>query len=199
LGWLRDRSSLPVRGRVGVGEKSVDASVVEIVLSIAAENGDRALFDGMISAARATSNRRERRQILEALGSFRDPELLRAALGSTLSDAFDVRESFWMVRSAQTTGPTREIVYDFVKQNYDALTRRLPDDSAPEKAIVANWIGRNFCDDAHAADLESFFRERSAHLTGGPRHLAQAVEAVRLCSAHRALQEPNVSAFLQKR
>jgi len=189
--WLQDRQ----------GGKVVDPEVVETVLAIAAATGDRAMFDRMLAAARATSGRFERNQILEAMGHFRDPNVLRAALALTLSDDFDARESIFMLRGAQKTSATREIAYDFLKQNYDALVARLPGDAGAFGfgAWLPEMVGGSFCDESHAADLEGFFHERSAHFTGGPRLLAQTVESVKLCSAYRSLQEPNVTAFLQKR
>ncbi|WP_394839837.1 M1 family metallopeptidase [Pendulispora rubella] len=175
--------------------KGIDADMVETVLGIAAKAGDRALFDRALAAARKTADRRQRSEILAAMGQFRDPEVVRAALPLTLSDDFDARESSTLLWGAVGSPATRQLAYDFVKQNFDALTARLPRNAGAQLAR----IGSSFCDDAHRADVESFFRERSTRYMGGPRILAQTVESVKLCSAYRSVQAPNVANFLQKR
>ncbi|WP_394830776.1 M1 family metallopeptidase [Pendulispora rubella] len=190
LRWLSERE-----------KAKVDPEVVETVLSLAAQNGDRAMFDRMLSEARKSTSRFDRNLILRAMGHFRDSELLRSALGALLMDEFDVRDAVRMLRGSQATLATREVVYTFVKQNYDALAKRLPGEPGMPSiaAGLPFWVGGSFCDDGHAADVQAFFGDRSTKYTGGPRDLAQAVEGVKLCSAYRSLQEPNVSAFLQKR
>ncbi|HWL85908.1 MAG TPA: M1 family aminopeptidase, partial [Polyangiaceae bacterium] len=174
--------------------KAVDPDAVETILSIAALGGDRALLDRMLAAARALTNRFERDQILLALGHFRDPDTLRAALGVLLAPDVDPIESTLALRDTQTTAATRDIAYDFVKRNFEAMAKRLPGDFA---ARIPKFVGASFCDASHARDLEDFFHKRAPQFPGGPRMLAQSVEAVKLCSAYRALQEPNVRAFLQ--
>ena len=46
--------------------------------------------------------------------------------------------------------------------------------------------------------METFFKERSPKLPGGPRILAQASERADLCRAYVAAQQPSVDAFLKK-
>ena len=189
--WLSDRQ-----------KAKIDPDVLDVVLALAAQNGDRAMFDLMLSEARKSTSRFERNQILRAMGEFRDPELLRAALGSLLMEEFDVRDASWqLLRGPSATLATREVAYAFVKENYEALVKRMPGEPGMpgEVATLPHRVGASFCDEGHAADVQAFFGDRSTKYTGGPRVLAQTVESVKLCSAYRSLQEPNVSAFLQKR
>ncbi|WP_394827601.1 M1 family metallopeptidase [Pendulispora albinea] len=186
--WLADR-------------KGVDPDVVETVLAISAQTGDRAWFERMRAALRATTSRFERNQILGALAHFRDPDALRAALAVNLTDDADIRDSLWTIKSAQATPATRAIAYAFMKESFEALAARMPDEAGAFGfgAAAPALAGGGFCDEAHAADLEAFFRERAARYSGGRRSLAQVVESVKGCSAFRALQAPNVGAFFQKR
>jgi len=191
LQWMADR-------------KGTDADLVETVLSIAARAGDRALFDRMAKAERTAASRQERNQILRALGQFRDPDAVGAAMQLTLSDELDARESLPLISDALGTPATRAIAYDFVKQHYDALAAHGTRDGSPylnrmTGAADLAKVGAAFCDEEHRADLESFFRDKSPHYTGGPRILAQVLESVKLCSAYRTAQTPNVTAFLQKK
>ena len=63
------------------------------VLTTAAQFGDRALFDTMPAELSKTTDRQQRRRILGAMGSFRDPAIARAGHGHGDPLRIDVRES----------------------------------------------------------------------------------------------------------
>ena len=111
--WLRER-------------RGVDPEVVGTALHLAATRGDQALFDALHGAARAEKDRRARQQLLGALGSFRDPALVKQAFAIALSDEFPIRETIPLVMGATKSPVTRTIAYDFVRSNFDALAARLP-------------------------------------------------------------------------
>jgi alanyl aminopeptidase len=108
-----------------------------------------------------------------------------------VKDDLDPRDAFRLLfQDPRST----EVVFGFLKQNYDALLARLP-------AEVQGRLPRfaySFCDEGHRADVASFFKDRIGHLTGGPRHLAQTLEAISLCNAMREAQKDSLSAFLEK-
>ena len=45
-------------------------------------------------------------------------------------------------------------------------------------------------------EVEAFLKPRIEKLDGGPRALAQALEALSLCAASRKAQTPGIEAFL---
>ncbi len=172
---------------------TVSAELVPAVLALAAQHGDRTLFDQLRSAARATQERTDRQRMLTALGQFRDLVLAKEAQALVLSDDLDPRESVAVLYAQARHPATRALAYDFVKGNFDALVKRLPRDSAAGFPGFA--VG--FCDDEHLADAESFFKERAPQFVGGPRRLSQALETLRLCSALRKQQSASVGAYLK--
>ncbi len=177
--WLKDRSA-------------VNSDLVSTVLRVAARHGDRALFDLFHAEAAKTHDRRERGRLLSALGSFGDETIERAALEIVLSGEFDIREADVIFWSGLDDPKSREMVYEFVKKNFDGLMAKLPRDAVSDLPFV----GASFCDKAHAVDLESFFKPRVEKLTGGPRTLAQALEIIALCTAFKEAQQPSVIEFL---
>jgi len=177
-GWLADR-------------RSVHPSVVLVALTVAAEHGDRALFDALHAAAGKEGDRHHRLLLLEAMGRFRDPAIARDAMRIALSDEFPVREAITLVYGATHSVETRGAAYDFVRENFTAMASRLP---AREAAGLVT-AGSALCDESKRAGMEAFFRERMAALPGGPRRYAQAVERLRVCAAFRAAQAPAVSRF----
>jgi alanyl aminopeptidase len=179
--WLRDR-------------RAIDRDSVETVLTVAAAHGGLRLFERFRAEAQKTSERLDRMRLVQALGAFRDPDILSTGLALTLSEEFEPRESIYIVIRASLDAETRDVGYTFVKQNFDALVRRLPRDFG---AVLPN-SGARYCDREHRADVEAFFKERSTQFTGGPRMLSQVLERISLCIALQQIQQSNVAAFFQR-
>jgi aminopeptidase N len=180
------------RTRAWLGDRrAVDPTVVAVALTVAAEHGDRALFDALHDAARKERDRHHRLLLLEAMGSFRDPAIARDAMRVALTGEFPAREAITLVYGATRSVEARGAAYDFVRENFGELAGRLPVREAA--GLVA--AGSALCDESKRAEVEAFFRERMAALPGGPRRHAQAIEKLRTCAAFRAAQGPSVSRF----
>ncbi len=184
--WLKDRSGLY-------------PEMVRPVLEIAAEFGNRDLFDLLRSAAVDERDHRIREALLSALGSFRDPALARASVQLLLSDDFDPREAFYpLLFGPLTYADTRDIPFEFVRANLDNLLARLPREVGGDYAASLPMVGSSFCDASHRAEIDSFFRPRIEQYTGGPRNLDNVLEEIDLCTAERKTLAPELSAFLQQ-
>ena len=179
--WLADR-------------RVVESNLAEAVVQADARRGHRELFERLRAAVAASSDRRDRRILYIALGSFRDPALARAALALVLDPAHDYREAVQIAWTMSDTPRGAILAYDFMKANFDALVARAPRDAA---AFYPHMSGR-FCSEAQRADVETFFRDRAASYDGGPRILAQALERIALCAAFKDRQQARLSAFLRR-
>jgi len=180
LAWLEDH-------------KAVDPDMVGVVLNTAARHGDRDLFDRMRAAAKKETDENFRGDLLFGLGSFPDPEIIKTALPIVLSDEFDSRESLSILFGPTQRPQTRDLAYDFVKQNWDPLIAKLPTDTGAYTPYVAS----GYCDAGHRQDVENFFTGRSTKYTGGPRILTQVLEGIDLCIAYKNAQEASVAEFLK--
>jgi cytosol alanyl aminopeptidase len=191
--WVAEARKLADRWLVD--EKAIDPDLAGLVLEVAATHGDRAFFDRLHEAARKEKHDRKRRgRLLAAMASFRDPAIVKVALELTLGDELEARESITLLWGALDPEETREQAWEFLKQNLDRLLPRLPRDYA------ANFIGAGtaFCDEAHRADVEAFFRPRAAGWLSGPRELAQTLEDLDLCIARKAAHADSVVEFLAR-
>ncbi len=177
--WLADR-------------KAIDPDMVGTVLSIATRFGDRALFDKLYAQAKTEKERKERGQLLGAMGGFRDPAIVKAAMAIALTDEFPSHESIGLVWSALDEARGRDLAYAFIKQHHDALIAKLPRDYSFARVAGA------FCDAAHKADAEAFFKDKIAKSAGGPRSFAQTLERVDLCIARKQAFAPGIQKFLAK-
>ena len=179
--WLKDRSA-------------VDPLMVSGVLGVAARHGDMALFQAYVAEAKKASDRRERRILLDALGQFRAPSVVSAALALTLSTDFDARESIDILWAEGFGRETFSQAWAFLVANFDRLAERLPRDAPADFP----WLATNFSDEAHRAEAEAFFREKAPKYAGGPRMLAQALEVIQLRTAFKAAQQKNFDDFLKR-
>ena len=180
--WLADRSA-------------VSAELVGTVLDLAARQGDRALFDKLRAAAKATRERPDRMRMLTALGGFRDPALAKEADALILSEEFDPRETYSSLFEQGAHPATRAVAWDFIKAHYDALVKRLPRDSTSPFPMVP----ATFCDEEHEAEVRDFFKDRAPKVANGERRLSNALESMKVCVAQRKLGEAGVAAFLEKK
>jgi len=180
LAWLEDH-------------KAVDPDMVGTVLNAAARHGDRSLFDRFRAQAKKEGDENLRDPLLSAMGLFRDPAIAKDALSIILTDEFDHRESLTILFNAAGWPETRDLAYEFVKQNWDALVAKLPTDSG----AILPFAAANYCDSQHRADAEAFFKDRATNYSGGPRNLSQVLEGISLCVAYKDANQSSISEFLK--
>jgi len=185
--WLKDK-------------KAVAPEMVEVVLAIAAAKGEEAFREKLVAAVRSEKERHTRQQLIGALGSFTDPDIVKKNLSLVFEKGLDPRETIWMVFAASQSVRTQGVAFDFVTAHYDRLVGDSPDSVLPmEAAGRMVFIGRNFCDAASRQQLADVFTERSAKASSGLRQLHQVLEVVDQCAALKQAQAASIEAFLTRR
>ena len=182
--WLANRAAL-------------DPDSVTPVLQAAAWGGNRAFYDQLIAAIQSSKAQRERQWMINAIPWFRDPSIARASLSLLFERGIEPRELSAILFKAQ--GDARNVVWNFVKENFDRLNAALPGARGIPFGATLPRAAAGFCDIESADDVESFFRDRIAGLSGGPRNLANALERIRLCAARTQALRPAVASFFQNR
>ncbi len=179
--WLDDR-------------KAIQPELVGVALHVAARNGDQKLFDRLHADAKKSTDRVDRQRLLGAMGGFIDPKIVTQAMAIVLTDEFELREATSLLQGGFSEPRTRLTAFQFVKDNFDAITNKLPEPYRPYMAFTFVSL----CDDTNKQEIEAFFKPRIEKLDGGPRVLAQALEQLSLCAAARKAQTPGVVAFLKR-
>lgn len=182
--WQKDRRAVP-------------AESVDLVLSLAARHGDRALYDAFLADAKTTKERRDREQLLSALGNFRDPALVQESFGLVLGGEFLPVDAMSVLWGAQSTPALARLAYDYVTQNFDALVAKLPQDSLFQYGAILVYFGGGLCEEGSRREVESFFGSRVPSYVGGAQNLAQVLEGIDLCLAFRGAQRASVEGFLR--
>lgn len=106
--------------------RAVPPDLVSLVLTTAARHGDHALYDRFRAELKKTKDEKQRGELLSAISAFRDPEIVKANYDLFLAGELDARESFGLLFGPLGDPKTREIPFQFVKQNYDRIVAKLP-------------------------------------------------------------------------
>jgi len=184
--WIDKRTGIP-------------PSMLSAVLGVAAEHGDAAFFDKLLLALRHEPSSRQRSILYRALGRFRDPDLAFRGLDLLLRDGFDMREAFFPLLFGPLAYPeTRALPFQFVRQNLDALLKRLPREVGGDFAASLPETGLAFCDAGHRGEVKAFFGERVKQYSGGERNLAQTLETIDQCIAQSQRLGLQYRSFLSK-
>jgi aminopeptidase N len=176
-----------------------DSSVVSpdsahVLLAAAASVGDRAFFEALVSKARAETQPEKKGMLLYALGNFRDPALLKEALGLLVNGTFTLRDGGGLLFGAMNSRETRPVAYAFVKENFDTFTSGM---AASEAQFLFNLPGA-FCDKASRDEAQAFFSPRASRVDGAPLVLTRALERVDLCIAAWERDQAAITDFLKR-
>ena len=171
------------RAYIGYGTEpdpnAVDPQLASLALAAAVEEGDNTLFDHLLTLLEASTDATTRGRILAALGHAQDPALSKRALDLTLDPMLRLNEVS-VVLGVQLSNPnTRDGAWAWLMENFDALAER----TGHAQAGNAPWYAASLCTREAADEVQAFFEPRVAALAGGPRNLAGAVEAIKLCAA----------------
>lgn len=105
---------------------SIDPSMSQAALILAAYQGDAARFDEFKSRFEKTNDPNERSRFLSALGAFKDPVLVRRALDYNLTPAVRPNELRTIPLVAFLTTYNDDVVFNWMRDNYVALSKRMP-------------------------------------------------------------------------
>ena len=172
----------------------VHPDLVDTVLSIAAHEGDLALWQRLYERAMKTDDSKERGQMIDAMGEFVARDIVDRNLALVLSTEIELNETFQLVFGALSEPANRDRAWAFVTKNFDALLARFPKFSAADMV----YTGSFFCDAGRSEEVEAFFRPRIDRVPGGPRVLDQVLEQLRLCVESKNYHLASMAEFLGK-
>jgi len=179
--WLADR-------------KAVDDDLADGVLAAAARNGDAALFDAILAAAKQPRDRGEQQRLLGALGGFTDPALVDRALGFLLATEFDLRDSLSIGNSILYRRETRAKAVAFLEAHLDEILKRMREDEA---SWLLSAIAEAACDAPTVTRLETLVMPRAKQVAGAEASATRGFEISRQCIAATQRQVPALTTYLK--
>jgi alanyl aminopeptidase len=182
VAWLADRTSL-------------EADAVPVVLGVAGRYGDRALLEQFTSEAKKTTNTTEHSQLFTAIGTCRDPGLLNSLLLALVAKEYPPGDAYDLLEAACYQPENHHLIYEFVKQHFDAVMAALPED---ERSWSLTMIVQGFSDAEHRADVGHFLKDKDSLISGGTTAPAQLLEGIDLACAFRKFHQQSVENYLTR-
>ena len=170
---------------------SVDASLAQRWLSIAARDADPARFDAYRKRFEAATVPQDRQTLLEALSHARRPETMTAALAWSLNGPLRPQEVCTIARGFDDAPPARQIAREWVRAEYDSIVARIP----RSDLIDLVRIGED-CSTGHLEETRQFFSTPARNTSGIPRELTELDERSGDCEALRQRSGPAVRAAM---
>jgi len=173
--------------------RSVDPALAGTALSLAAAQGDRALYDKFKKRFETAKTPVERERYLAALGSFEDPEIRQAALSYVLSGSLRPNEIFTIPGGMAKTEKDADLVFEWVTGHYGELT-------APMPAMMKSFMpfAASGCSAQRLETAEKFFAEPDHRVDGTGANLQKVSEQVNDCVNLRRREGQAVATYLQE-
>jgi aminopeptidase N len=169
---------------------AVDATLLDVVVPLAAKRGDAALLQKFKAAIAAAKSPGEYYRYLYALIAFEDPALAKEAYATALSPDMRAQDLPGYIDSMFEKPERRAEAWQFAKSNWDELRKKFTPWGA---AAIVGSTGA-LCDAKQRADVQQFF---AAHpVEASDRSLKQALEKIDMCVELRTLQTQNFSSWL---
>jgi aminopeptidase N/puromycin-sensitive aminopeptidase len=169
---------------------SVDATLGQTALAVAARNGDAALFDKLQTLAETSTNPERRQSALRLLAQFEDPALVQRSLDYAVSGKVRNQDAARQIAYALRIEGTRDLAWKYIQANWDKVQAQLTTEMG---GILVGSVG-SFCSAASRDDVKQFF---STHkVAASDFALKHAIEHIDGCIEFRTLQEPNLKQWL---
>ena len=164
---------------------SIDASLVDAILTLSADRGDAALFDDIRKRFESTASPNDRRAFARILGRFHDPEVKKKARIYALTDAVRAGEIF-SVTGLPTSEKERDELYQWVTANYAELAKKYNPASLRTLPFIAGG-----CEPARVEAAKAFFEKNQVE--GTMRELERVAEQVNECAALRTRELASIA------
>ena len=169
---------------------AIDATLLDTVVPLAAQNGDAALLQKFKAAMAASKSPGEYYRYLYALIAFEDPALTKEAYAAALSAEMRNQDLPGFMASLFEKPSRREESWEFVKSNWAELREKFTPWGG---AAIVGSTGA-LCDAKQRADVQQFFATHP--VDASDRSLKQALEKIDMCVELRTLQAQNFERWL---
>ena len=170
---------------------SVQPTLVDTYLHLAALKGDKALFDTYKLRFEKAKTPNERRRFLEALGWFRTDSQAPKALAYSLSGPMRPQELLTIPRTMAEAPELQDDVYQWFTINYETIAQRMP----AQFTVYLPWFA-NGCSAKRLQAATVFFDDPRHRTEGTEKELARMTDQVNDCVSLRTREGKAVAEYL---
>ena len=171
---------------------SVNPTLSQSALTIAAQNGDAALFDSLQHLAETSSDPAVQSRSLRLLPQFKDPALEERLLEYAVSGKVRNQDASALVAEPMRGRETRELAWQFVQTHWDQVHALLTPLSGGRVITAAG----SFCSTEKRQEVDSFYATHK--FSDSPRPLQIADGQISSCTNLRETEEPKLSEWLSR-
>ncbi|MGD0292504.1 MAG: M1 family metallopeptidase [Terracidiphilus sp.] len=169
---------------------SIDATLGQSALSIAASNGDVALFDQLQKIYETSTNPELQEGALNLLAQFEDPVLVRRSLDYAASGKVRNQDATIQFATALQINNNRDQAWKYIQDNWEKVQAQFT--TAMGAVLVSSTSG--FCTSESRFSVEQFFFTHK--VPSSDVALRHTLERIDGCIEFRKLQEPNLKQWL---
>jgi alanyl aminopeptidase len=177
------------------GDPKIPVEVGRSALSLAALDGDEALWNKLKDAFPKAQTPAMRGALLGGLGNFSDPKLVERSLGLLLDGTLRSQDFWAIVGPPMRNEELHALVWTWGTSRYDELVKFLGPKSAPGLPNLSS----GFCSAEGRAKTEQFFSDPKRAPEGTQRNLALALERIDYCVRMQTTHAPTLKTFLGKK
>ena len=171
---------------------SIDQTLANAALNVAARNGDEALFNELQKNSEEAVNAQVRATALRALALFRDPALEKRALEYAVSGKVRNQDAAGFLSVELRNRDTQDVAWQFIQDNWDKVAAQLT--TFGGGSLIGGTGG--FCSADRIEQVSTFF---STHkVAASERALARAKNQINDCIDLRTQQESSLQSWLSK-
>jgi len=171
-------------------QHSVDSTLAETAMGIAAVNGDAAFYNHLQKVAETATNPELQEDSLHLLAEFKDASLEKRSLDYTVSGNVRNQDSVIELLIMLRGTDTRDLAWNYIQQNWDRVKAQL---TTSMGGYLVSGAG-SFCSAEKRDEVVSFFTTHQ--VPASQRALARAKDQINDCIELRSLQEPNLKAWI---
>jgi aminopeptidase N/puromycin-sensitive aminopeptidase len=171
---------------------SVDPLFARDALSIAAIDGDEALFNSIVEKLKGTTDQILRGRYMRALQHFEKPELVEKAMELGVSGAIRNQDAPRYIAGFLRNPATRTQAWSFVRKRWNEVSKDLTASLSSGSYLVSS--AGQFCDADASSDVSAFFKVHP--VPASERALRQALERINSCADLKKMQAPNLQSWL---
>jgi aminopeptidase N len=171
---------------------SVEPTLLDVLINLAAVEGDAALFDRYLAKSKAATDPEERYQYLYGLTSFSNPALVRRTMDLTLSDAVRSQDAKVVIGRMLTNPDTQRLAWQLTRERWTKIQKKTGEFVG--NTVIVSALA-SFCDAATAVEIKSFFTTHK--VPDAERTLQQSLERIQTCAATAAAQGPKLAEWLK--
>jgi aminopeptidase N len=170
---------------------SVDPTLGQTALSVAARNGDAELFDKLQHVYETSHTPELQDTALRLLAFFENPDLAQRAMEYAISGKVRNQDAAIQLAIELSVPATSELAWKFIQEHWDAIHGLL----TPEMGNALVGSTATFCSEQARDDVQQFFA--SHKVASADQAVKHSIERINGCIEFRNLQQANLRKWLE--